>query len=245
MAKTKSEALPAVLGDYAISMMNSGEVAEIIKENIGNSTIGQFDLDRIKVPAGGATVWSVPTLEGDEPAKELLGVIVHFQDQRAYWAESFGKGGGGSPPDCSSLDMQVGVGNPGGDCSRCPFAQFGSAVRDDGSEGRGQACRSIRALYVLLPNSVLPLVVPIPPSSLKPVRSYFLRLSSQAVPYHKVITRLKLARTKSGDGIDYAQVQVEMAQRLTDADHARILPLKKMIQAAAQTIDSRDYEAAA
>ena len=37
----------------------------------------------------------------------------------------------------------------------------------------------------------------------------------------------------------------EMAQRLTDADHARILPLKKMISAAAQTIDSRDYEAAA
>lgn len=245
MATKKTDALPAVLQDYAIASMDSRAVAEIISDNIGNSSIGQFDLDRIKIPAGGATVWSVPTLEGDEPAKELLGVIVHFQDQRAYWAESFGKGGGGNPPDCSSLDMQVGVGHPGGDCSRCPFAQFGSAVRDDGSEGRGQACRSIRALYLLLPNSVLPMVVPIPPSSLKMVRSYFLRLSSQAVPYHKVITRLKLIRTKSGDGIDYAQVQAEMAQRLTDADHARILPLKKMIATAAQTIDSRDYEAAA
>ena len=245
MAKARVEALPAVLGDYAIAQMQSGEVAEIIRENIGNASIGQFDLDRIKIPAGGGVIWSVPTLDGDQPAKELLGVIVHFQDQRAYWAESFSKGGGGSPPDCSSLDMQVGVGHPGGDCSRCPFAQFGSAVRDDGSEGRGQACRSIRALYLLLPNSVLPMVVPIPPSSLKPVRSYFLRLSSQAVPYHKVITRLKLTRTRSGDGIDYAQVQVEMAQRLIDADHARILPLKKVIAAAAQAIDQRDYEAAA
>ena len=161
MAKAKENLLPAVLGDYAIAQMATGEVAEIIRENIGNGTIGQFDLDRIKIPAGGATVWSVPTLEGDEPAKELLGVIVHFQDQRAYWAESFGKGGGGSPPDCSSLDMQVGVGRPGGDCSRCPFAQYGSAVRDDGSEGRGQACRSIRALYLLLPNSVLPTMISI------------------------------------------------------------------------------------
>lgn len=245
MAKAKTEALPAVIGDYAIAQMQAGEVAEIIRENVGAGGIGQFDLDRIKVPAGGSTIWSVPTLDGDQPAKELEGVIVHYQDQRAYWAESFGKGGGGSPPDCSSTDMQVGVGNPGGDCARCPFAQFGSAVRDDGSEGRGQACRSIRALYLLLPNSVLPLVVPVPPSSLKPIRGYFLRLASQAVPYHAVTTKLKLTRTRSGDGIDYAQIQAELGQRLTKEDHARILPLKKMMAAAAQTIDSRDYEAAA
>ena len=64
MATKKSESLPAVLQDYAIAQMASGEVAEIIKENIGNSSIGQFDLDRIKIPAGGGVIWSVPTLDG-------------------------------------------------------------------------------------------------------------------------------------------------------------------------------------
>lgn len=245
MATKKSETLPAVLADYAISQMAAGEVAEIIRENVGGGGIGQFDLDRVKVPAGGATVWSVPTLDGDEPAKELLGVIVHAQDQRAYWAQRLGQGGGGAPPDCSSLDMFTGIGNPGGACVTCPFAQFGSAVRDDGSEGRGQACKAVKVLYVLLPHAVLPVVVPVPPSSLKNLKSYLLRLASQAIPYHRVITRLKLQKTKNPDGIDYAQIIPEMASRLTLEDHARILPLKKMIAAAASTIDSRDFEAAA
>ncbi len=243
MATKKTEALPAVLGDYAVSSMNAQDIAEIIRENVGAGGIGQFDMDRIKVPSGGGTVWSVPSIDGDQPMKEMSGVIVHFQDQRAYWASAFG--GGGSPPDCSSTDMVTGVGNPGGDCARCPLAQFGTATKQDGSEGRGQACRSIRALYLLLPNSVLPMVVPVPPSSLKPVRQYFLRLASSGVAYHGVITKLKLQKTRSGDGIEYAQIVPEMAARLTKEDHARIMPLKKMLAAASQTIDSRDYAEAA
>lgn len=234
-------ALPALLGDYAIATLDGGDLAEVIRENVGGG-IGRFDLDRVKIPAGGGTTWEVPTLEGAEPFKELAGVVVQFADQRAYWKEPFG--GGANPPDCSSTDCVKGVGDPGVECDRCPFSQFGTATRQDGGEGRGQACRLVRVLYMVLPHSILPVVVAVPPSSLKPVRQYFLRLASQGIPYHGVVTKLRLAQDRSGDGITFSKVEPSFGGRLSPEDKARIAPLKAMLQSQVKTVDARDFRAA-
>lgn len=48
---------------------------------------------------------------------------------------------------CRSDDMKVGVGEPGGECAKCPLAQFGSAR---GGEGKGTACSEFYNYAVLI-----------------------------------------------------------------------------------------------
>jgi hypothetical protein len=233
--------MPSLLSDYLISTMDPSELAEIVSENLRGGITGR-DLDRVKVPSADNVFWTIPTIDGPDSIKTMEGVIVHFEDQRAYWYESFVKTGGGTPPDCASLDMVHGVGTPGGPCIQCPFAQFGSAVGDDGEANDGQACRAVRLLYVVPKGSILPLVVVVPPSSLKPVKSYFLRLTSQGVPYYKVTTKLSLVTTASkGKGIKYPEIVPALGGRLSADDLKLIMPLRDTMRGRAPAIDAKDY----
>lgn len=184
------------------------QVRDIIAENVGTGGITQFDLDRVKIPTGGGTAWSVPTLDGEEEiAKELLGIIVLQRDARAFWSTGLEQSGGGSPPDCASDDGQIGIGEPGGECATCPLAEWGSK----GGGRRGQACKSIKLVFLLRPDSLLPMVVSLPPTSIGPMRKYFLRLASQAIPFYAVVTRLTLSKATNAQGIAYAQVVPSVA----------------------------------
>ena len=170
----------------------------------------------VRVPTGGGLHFLVPTLEGEVPAESIEGVIVHFTKPRVYWAEAFGSGGGSTPPDCSSHDGVHGVGNPGGACSECPMARFGTATNQDGSQGAGQACAQKNNLFVLRKNDILPIVVVGPPTSLKNIRQYLLRLASNQQRFYGVVTKLKLTKTTSKGGIEYAQIEPSFVSYLDD-----------------------------
>ena len=138
----------------------------IIRENLGNDRITDRDLDRITVPLGGGVTWTVPTLEGEDTAKSLEGIIVHWTSPRAYWATGM-EVGGNTPPDCSSPGGEIGYGDPGGDCYTCPLNQWGSA---DG--GSGKACKEKRMLFLLRATDLLPIVIQAPSTSIQPVKPY-------------------------------------------------------------------------
>ena len=92
MAK-KNEMVP--FGEYAIVKQGVTAVAEMIQQNVGRKGISGRDLDRIKAPAGGGTLISVPSLEGEEAHKEIAGVVIYWNEPRAYWERSIDDGGGG------------------------------------------------------------------------------------------------------------------------------------------------------
>ena len=57
--------------------LNNNALA-IIRENLKHQPM-TFDLfDIVKSPSGGSTVFSVPGLAGDEPEKELVGIILDY-----------------------------------------------------------------------------------------------------------------------------------------------------------------------
>lgn len=212
----ESKALsPSSTLDYAIMTVEPAELGLVLRENVGADGLSPFDLDRVKVPAGGGTTWTVPSLEGDEETKTIEGIVIFQRTVRSYWSSAFS--GSGTPPDCSSQDGITGVGNPGGPCEMCPLAQFGSAPN-----GRGQACKTNRLLFLLRPQSVLPMLVAVPPSSLKDVRTYLLRLTGQGIPFYGVITGLELARDKNADGIAYSKVAPRLVRRLLPEETARL-----------------------
>ena len=215
---TRDERPPAI-ADYALVTGGAKDVAEAIRANVGDRPLDEFTLDRIKVPGSGGTVWSVPSLDGDIDAKEIEGVIVAWKEPRAYWKTSFDESGGGTPPDCSSNDSFHGVGSPGGECMKCPLAAFGSADgKKEGEKGRGQACKQVRQLFIIQENSLIPIVITVPPTSLQGARKYFLRLASNGVPYYGVTTKFMLSKDKNTDGIPYARIDMVVGKRLNDAE---------------------------
>lgn len=193
------------LENYAALQMNALELKEVLQENLGGEAISAFELDRVKVPSGGGATWEVPTLEGVEDAKAIEGVVIYFKNQNAYWKEKYD--GQNNPPDCVSNDGMVGIGTPGGDCAVCPLNAFGS-------EGKGKACKNMRTLFILREGDVLPLVLTLPPTSLKDARKYFLRLASKGIPYYGVITEITLDKDKNENGITYSKAKLSLKGRL-------------------------------
>ncbi len=205
-----------------------------ISTNIGAGGLSEFDLPRIKIPAGGGLQWAVPSLEGETMESTIEGVIVLARDTRAYYSQPISESGGNQPPDCFSSDGSTGVGKPGGACMTCPLAQYGSAP---GS--RGQACKQIKQVFVLRGSLLLPEVVTLPPTSLKPAKQYLLKLTSQGIPYYSVVTRVGLERTKNSQGIAYSRATFAFVRRLAPDEVKKALEYHEMLKPLVQkmTID--------
>jgi hypothetical protein len=186
---------------YAILAADPKQVVEVIQENLGGQQLRATDLDQVKVPSGGGTTWTLPGLEGEVETKSIQGVIVFHKMPRAYWPSDYD--GSKNPPDCYSDDSFTGIGTPGGDCTVCPYAAFGSSSKEG---SKAQACKQMRQIFVLPEGSLLPIVVTAPPTSLINFKQYFMRLAGQGVVYYGAITELKLRKVK-GDGVpDYSVI---------------------------------------
>lgn len=209
------------VSNFAALNLNSEEIALALRENLGNEKLSAKDLDVVKVPAGGGLAWEIPSIDGIQTEKEFSGIIIHWTPPRTYWEQAFT--GDNTPPTCYSLDGLVGIGTPGGDCEKCPFSQWGSGI--NGS----QACHQSRQLFVLLEENVLPIIVRLPPTSIKPCRKYFQRLASQAMPTSSVVTKFTLEKDKSASNFTYSRVVLTVERRLTPEENARIQALKAAI----------------
>jgi len=245
MADTKQDqvvetpaALPAVLGDYTIMQIAKEQIQDIIDANIGGQTFTEFDLERLSVPTGGGTNWEVANLDGTSSMVPTIdGVIVHWKLARGYWEIPYEESGGGVPPDCQSQDSVIGVGTPGGDCRDCALAKFGSAPgRKDNEFGKGQACKQMRVVFLMRPQSILPTVVSFPPTSLKGISSYLLRLTSNLTPFDAVVTRLSLEEDKNTTGVKYSKIIPSMVSQLGKDEHAKLKAYMGNILPAIQSV---------
>jgi hypothetical protein len=208
-----TEALTIISGDYAILGPAALELGV-------NGTLEPGDLPRLNVPAGGGTLWQLPGVNGAEPVDQLEGIILKWNDRRALWRLAPEEGAPGAPPDCSSADALTGVGDPGGSCRDCPFAQFGSA-----SNGRGQACRLTRELLFVRQEDHIPLVVVAPPSSYKTVRRFLVRLR---VPFYHAVVRLGLAPVRQTGRI-YSVIAPRFLGVVAPKHHDKLAELYRML----------------
>lgn len=208
------------LTDYRIATLAGKNVREIVEANTGGA-ISLQDLTQVTIPAGGSTTFDIANPLGDDTAeKEIEGVLVFWNDRRAYWSKDLDDADddeGGMVPDCSSADGKTGVGSPGGDCSTCIFAAFGSA-RDGGN---AQACKSQRLFFLLRPNGIMPLVIRAAPTSIQPSKKYLFGLAAEMVPYWAITTKITLEAQKNG-AIKYSTLNFEAGSILTGDDAAMV-----------------------
>lgn len=167
------------------------------------------DFPRVKIPAGGQVSFEVLNPERpDDPdvTKTLEGVIVMQHTANAYWQTSET---GGNPPDCSSDDGVTGYGKPGGACASCPLNEFGS-----GEGGSGKACKNMKNIYLLRDGEMIPLLLSLPPTSLKAFRQYANTLRFAGRGLSSVVTRVGLKR-QEGNGNAYSVATFAMAGALS------------------------------
>lgn len=232
MAKKETTDL-VVVQDFAIMRPGSGNIMEAVQANMEGESLSVWDLDMIHVPSGGGTMWEVPNINGDfDNVAELEAIIIMSKPNRSYWAEKFEDSGGGAPPDCISMDMIYGQGTPGGQCETCPNNQWGS-----GTGGNGKACKETRQCFLLMPGSILPVVLTIPPSSIKKdgFVPYKLRLAGAGIMLHQVTTVMSLEKAKSKSGITYSKIKFRKGQTLSPEQleivNSYIDGIKRMVNA--------------
>lgn len=228
--------------DYQV-LLSAESVAQTLKDNLGGKQISQFDLDRVKVPSQGSTFFTVPSIDGEESVKELKGIVLHWSEKRFFWHEKFGVSGGATPPDCASEDGTTGIGDPGGACSKCKYAQFGSAMKENGEFGKGQACKLMRYLLVVRKNDWIPFVLCVPPSSLGNLRKLFLRLSSKAMPFYKVEIAFTLEKATSADGIVYSVIVPKVTGQLDPESVKAIEKYREQVHGTFESVkaETEDY----
>jgi hypothetical protein len=175
----------------------------------------------IKMPAGGGSMWDIPTPFGDsEITKSIECVIIGQLVRRGFWPAEFGKGETGQAPVCTATAVsasklvgtcdQVALSEhpdaktlkvaPGGPCSSCHYGQFGSHPSGDNR----QWCRASRVLMVLRPGNILPTIVRLPGTSDSAFTAYAFGLVNAGKKLSEVITNIGIERKVSASGVDYS-----------------------------------------
>lgn len=199
----------AVVQDFGLPALDDSFGQAMAEEMEGL----QISFDRVKIPTGGGLAFEVP---GDDPenpdmVKEIVGVIVDHYPVNAYWAEKFA--GQNTPPDCSALDGKNGTGNPGGNCKTCPNNQWGSDPEGTG----GKACKNMHRIYILREGDVFPLLLTLPPTSLKNFADYLAkRVIGKRRRSYQVLTKISLKKATSNGGITYSQAVFSVARVLSE-----------------------------
>lgn len=198
MAQEKNSLAIVAKGSYALAQYDEAQLREVVSINMGGEgSLTEFDLSRLKVPSGGSTVFNMTGPDGDSSPQEIVGVIVCHQNRRTYYKERYDPGNS-TPPDCWSPDGVVGVGlmaeKCGGQCARCPMAQFGTAVDQNGKPTKGQACGQRKAIFIMQPDSILPIYFSLPPTSLAAFKAYLAGLIGKRLPITGVVTKITLVK---------------------------------------------------
>lgn len=218
MSKTATALVP-FQERFKLALSGAGaNLGQLMRQNLDGESLRAGDiLDRIKIPSGGSTFWSVPSLDGEKAEKALEGIILSTKRRRAYWRSTDPSN---NPPDCSSADCLHGVGKPGGDCMACQLNAFGSATKKDGSAGAGKACKEVRQIFLLLPGRKLPVVIGASPGSLRVMRDYLGKelTMQREMPCYGCITRLELSKEKSADGIEYSRIKPSFVEQLGEEE---------------------------
>ncbi len=243
----------------------SRKVAALIYNIQQSGGVTEADIRRVKNPSGGGLMFEIENASGDpEPVRDLVGIPLIVVPRRQLWGDK--KIGSGDRPVCSSTDLIHGVkrrddktgavdisqnildiaipGGADGLCAGCPFDEWGTAVKQDGTPGEGKRCQESRVIYFLRVGDILPVKLTIPPSSLGNFRKSLKQLPDK---FDQCVVRIYITKGKNGDGQDVGMFNIEPKSTLDDEAVERLNAFRPLFQkvienATAERTDAGDAE---
>lgn len=239
MAEAKAKNELAVVDNFDLQTI-SGDLAQAIAEEMDG--LGALPFDRVKIPSGGGLAFELPGEDDENPesATEIVGVILDHHPVNAYWREKFA--GGNEQPDCSSYDGKQGIERETGeikDCASCPYNQFGS---DD----KGKACKNVHRVFILREGNPVPLVLSLPPTSLKYMRDYIAkRVILKGFRCWQAVTKITLKKEKNAAGIAYSRAVFTFVGKLSPEKAKEAEAMKDCVKQQYRQLDveGADYNA--
>ncbi len=228
----------AEAGPLAIIGPQIAALTEAFRVNMPNERIGFFQLERLKVPAGGATTWEYEGGDGLVSARELQGIVVSVQPARTYY---IGDTVESRPPNCSSTDAVSGYGHrglpndtDGGGPYPCDTCVYG------GDRFASPCKRREMQLVLVEGGGPLPFFLNLPPTRLGNSQKFRMSVSKLAtpdrvVPYWHVIAILGLEKDANAKGI-FARVTFKRVAVLSPADAAKIDAYKAALDNLLRTV---------
>lgn len=220
-----------------------GALADAIAEEMDG--LGTVPFDRVKIPSGGGLAFEIPGEDEDNPetATELTGVILYHHPVNAYWKDKYN--GSNDQPDCASFDGKQGVDKETGcisNCAECRFNQFGS-----GEGGTGKACKNAHRIYILREGNPVPLILSLPPTSLKYMRDYISkRILLKGMRCYHAVTKITLKKEKSQGGIQYSRAAFTFGGKLTPEQILQAEAMAETVKAFDRNVEvGDDYATAA
>jgi hypothetical protein len=176
----------------------------------------------------------------------LTGVIVYKHKARGYWEK------GNPTPLCTSRDGRTGIprnddGEPqpsqAQSCATCPFNQWGSATNDLGEHTRGKACKEMRRLFIVQGDSLLPIVLTLPPTSLTEFDSFVSARLAQKIADISRVTKFSLVKGSTGS-FSFAKIKLENGDLVSPKEVLRLATMRDSIEEAARNTDISDDDSA-
>lgn len=205
--------------------IDSNLPAEVAKKMLAEAEVSLHEMvagidvrpPQIKIMLGGVKLWEL----GDEKGvKPFLGVILANSKANAYWHQEkqsknpitldLDKGHNYDLPLCSSTDGVTGsriiedAESDGhavkcfGQCSTCFLNKFETARAEDGTMGKGKACKNGRRLVVFKEGYEIPFLLTLPPTSIKAFDTYVTNLRNKSTALWSVYTKFDLEAQKRG-----------------------------------------------
>jgi len=210
-----AETALAIIDNINLPALN-GDLGALVAEEMDGLSI---EFDRVKIPSGGGLAFEVPGDDPDNPetVKEIVGVIVDHHPVNAYWADKYS--GQNNPPDCSSMDGKTGEARETSErraCKSCPH-------NDWGSDGVGKACKNMHRVYILREGEMFPLLLTLPPTSLKNFSNYLAkRVVAKGRRSYEVLTKITLKKATNRTGITYSQAAFTLVGVLSKEEAEKV-----------------------
>jgi hypothetical protein len=191
-----SSTLPAyLLGDTSLLDINK----EVVRPQ-GFPTLSIKGMKFTVSKEGVKTVLTKPD-DADEVAQSIGVVFLRANmNAKTFYAKKYSEGDSErTRPDCYSFDGVAPSENADAPqakkCAVCPHNQWGSRTGDGDREGgKGKACQDNARIAVSAPDKLDPMMLRVPPASLKNLRETLKMVAARKVPYNAVVIKVGFDR---------------------------------------------------
>jgi hypothetical protein len=195
-----------------VSLDNAAKLPSFLKPAIGDSSLTSalaalatsgYPVISIKgktfsVVRNGKATMLVREIDGEQtPATYIDTVIVNASSHysKTFYINGYTEGSKEKPDCCSNDGIKPDAQSPNkqhANCAACPKNAWGSGVNEKGEATNGKACADVMRLAVAAPDAINdPMLLRVPPASLKVVTQYAQALANRGIPVEGSITRIK------------------------------------------------------